>query len=157
MTEITSGLICNGISNVTYSGDVVRFIMLTGDDTLRNAYASFAELRKSSPVAQVQGESGITESHSMRLYQATALMKEISRQEALYFARSNPSKALEIIYRHTHKDFKGVLPCGAKSILLFEGLVALEDLSSEEISYRIPIALQKERARKKSSSLIVMP
>ena len=48
---------------------------------------------------------------------------------------------LDQIYRKTHKDFKGTLPDGTRTIMVCRGatvLVALEDLTPEEIAQRLP-------------------
>lgn len=61
-------------------------------------------------------------------------------------------KKLALIYRHTHRDFKGKLN-GEKSILVFrtgEGtcLVTLNALTDAEIADKLPSALRREEARK---------
>jgi len=43
---------------------------------------------------------------------------------------------LDLIYKNTHADFKGVLPDGTRTVLMCRGntcLVALEDLTPEEV------------------------
>lgn len=50
------------------------------------------------------------------------------------------SAQLDQIYKNTHADFKGVLPDGTRTILVCRGatcLVALEDLTSEEVAQRL--------------------
>ena len=54
--------------------------------------------------------------------------------------------ALKLIYRHTHKDYKGVR-AGVKEILTVRGLIELNDLSEFEIAARLPQALKKEAQR----------
>lgn len=47
---------------------------------------------------------------------------------------------LDEIYKSTHADFKGVLPDGTRTILVCRGatqLVALEDLTTEEVAQRL--------------------
>lgn len=48
---------------------------------------------------------------------------------------------LEMIYRNTHSDYKGVLPDGTRVILVCRGatcLVTLEELTDDEIAQRLP-------------------
>lgn len=57
---------------------------------------------------------------------------------------------LALIYRHTHRDFKGKLADGARSMLVNRGatcLVPLEHLTAEEIAQRLPSAKRKEAER----------
>lgn len=59
------------------------------------------------------------------------------------------AEKLKLIYRHTHKDFKGTLT-GDKSILVYRNgtcLVALDDLTDEEIEQSIGYAVRKEAER----------
>ncbi len=55
---------------------------------------------------------------------------------------SSPTKAqLDQIYRNTHSDYKGLSEDGVRMILVCRGatcLVALEDLTPEEASKRLP-------------------
>lgn len=47
---------------------------------------------------------------------------------------------LDQIYKNTHPDFKGALPDGTRTILVCRGatcLVALEDLTPEEVAQRL--------------------
>ncbi len=60
-------------------------------------------------------------------------------------------KALKLIYRHTHRDFKG-LRDGTKEILTPRGLVSLDDLTESEVAERLPSALKKEAARLKTTA-----
>lgn len=58
--------------------------------------------------------------------------------------------ALKLIYRHTHKDYKGKFPDGTKTILVCRGgtcLVALDDLTDTEIADRLPSAQRMEAKR----------
>lgn len=58
-------------------------------------------------------------------------------------------EALKLIWRHTHKDYRGALD-GAKTILVFRNgtcLVALDDLTDAEIAEKLPLA-QKMEARR---------
>jgi hypothetical protein len=58
-------------------------------------------------------------------------------------------KALTLIYRHTHRDFKGNMN-GQKTILMYRNgttLVNLEDLTDAEIASELPSALKREEAR----------
>lgn len=57
---------------------------------------------------------------------------------------------LKLIYRHTHKDYKGTLPDGTQTVLVCRGgtcLVALNDLTDAEIADKIGYAVKKERER----------
>lgn len=54
--------------------------------------------------------------------------------------------ALKVIYRHTHRDYKGVRG-GVKEILTARGLVELDDLTESEVADRLPQALKKEAQR----------
>ena len=58
--------------------------------------------------------------------------------------------ALKLIYRHTHKDYKGKID-GKPSILVCRGgtcLVMLDDLTDAEIAERLPLAQRMEAERK---------
>lgn len=58
--------------------------------------------------------------------------------------------ALKLIYRHTHKDYKGKID-GKPSILVFRGgtcLVMLDDLTDAEIADKLPSAQRMEAKRK---------
>lgn len=59
--------------------------------------------------------------------------------------------ALKLIYRHTHRDFKGVR-AGVKEILTARGLVELDDLTESEVAERLPQAMKKEAQRKAASA-----
>lgn len=64
---------------------------------------------------------------------------------------------LALIYRHTHRDFKGKAGpqwgehAGEKTLLVSEGggsaLVLLETLSDDHIAQQLPYALKKEAQR----------
>ncbi|NMZ71357.1 hypothetical protein SAMN05216370_0165 [Pseudomonas peli] len=56
-------------------------------------------------------------------------------------------QALKLIYRHTHRDYRGKLADGTKSILTIRGIVALDDLTEAEVSDRLPLARRKEAER----------
>lgn len=61
---------------------------------------------------------------------------------------------LDLIYKNTHSDFKGIIG-GARTMLMFRGgscIVSLNDLTDEEIARDLPYALKKE-AEKKSKGL----
>lgn len=50
---------------------------------------------------------------------------------------------LDLIYRNTHSDYKGVFADGVRMILVCRGatcLVPLEDLTSEEVAKRLPMS-----------------
>ena len=58
--------------------------------------------------------------------------------------------ALKLIYRHTHKDYKGKID-GKPSILVCRGgtcLVMLEDLTDAEIADKLPSAQRMEAKRR---------
>ncbi|HVG51651.1 MAG TPA: hypothetical protein VM867_08465 [Xanthobacteraceae bacterium] len=53
---------------------------------------------------------------------------------------------LKLIWRHTHRDFKGTLD-GERSILTYRNgtcLVLLKDLTDDEIESRIPRAVKEK-------------
>ncbi len=59
---------------------------------------------------------------------------------------------LTLIYRHTHKDFKGHWPDRTRNILANRGaqgtcLVDLSDLTDEEIAGKLPGAIKSEERR----------
>jgi hypothetical protein len=58
---------------------------------------------------------------------------------------------LTLIYRHTHKDFKGKWPDGTRNILAPRSggseLTSLSDLTDEEIADKLPGALRAEEKR----------
>ena len=68
-------------------------------------------------------------------------------QQAVQLSRE---QQLRLIYRHTHKDYKGAID-GVKGILVLRGgascAVPLEQLTDAEIADRLPLALKKEAAR----------
>lgn len=56
---------------------------------------------------------------------------------------------LALIYRHTHRDYKGSLD-GHKSLLVYRGgtaLVLLDHLTDAEIEDKLPYAIKKETER----------
>ena len=60
-------------------------------------------------------------------------------------------KTLALIYRHTHKDYKGKIGgCGAIMVLRKGGtsLVMMTDLTDAEIASNLPYAIKKEAERK---------
>lgn len=64
-------------------------------------------------------------------------------------------KDLELIYRHAHKNFKGIA-AGKKFILVLRygtERVQLEDLTDEEVAARLPRAKAAEAARLASRSV----
>lgn len=66
--------------------------------------------------------------------------------------RGNPmtrEQQLQLIYRHTHRDYKGRVS-GVPSILVLRGstmLFPLSDLTDEEIASRLPYAQHQEAKR----------
>lgn len=69
-------------------------------------------------------------------------------------SRENARKAREVIlrliYRHMSKDYKGRLPDGTKSVLIFRNgttLVPLDQLTDREIADLAPSAQRKEQRR----------
>jgi hypothetical protein len=57
---------------------------------------------------------------------------------------------LTLIYRHTHKDFKGTHPELGKTIMVLRGastLVSLQDLTDDEIADKLPGVLKMEERR----------
>ena len=65
---------------------------------------------------------------------------------------SEPSRkmALALIYRHTHRDYKGRLPDGTRTAMVCRGttcLVSLDQLTDPEIADRLPYAQKKEAQR----------
>ena len=59
-------------------------------------------------------------------------------------------KALALIYRHTHRDYKGNYG-GVKSIMVCRGgascVVPLDGLTEAEVADRLPSAMKKESER----------
>jgi len=59
-------------------------------------------------------------------------------------------KALAMIYRHTHRDFKGSYD-GVKTIMVCRGgascVVSLDELTEAEVADRLPSAMKKEAGR----------
>jgi hypothetical protein len=57
---------------------------------------------------------------------------------------------LQLIYRHTHRDFKGSSE-GVRTILVLRGsthCVSLDGLTDAEIADRLPYAISQERKRR---------
>lgn len=57
---------------------------------------------------------------------------------------------LDQIFKNTHADFKGVFPDGTRTILVCRGatcIVALEDLTPEEVAQRLAHVTRKQPAR----------
>lgn len=53
----------------------------------------------------------------------------------------NRKQALAKIWRDTHRDYKGVMPDGVRTIMIYRNgtcLVALDDLTDAEICSRVP-------------------
>lgn len=73
-------------------------------------------------------------------------------QEAKPLSRE---QQLRLIYRHTHKDYKGEIN-GVKGILVLRQSgscsVPLEQLTDAEIADRLPYAMKKEAARIEAKS-----
>jgi hypothetical protein len=61
------------------------------------------------------------------------------------------AQQLRLIWRHTHRDFKGKVD-GHKCIIFCRAdgthLVDLRDITDQEIAQRIPYALRKEAQRR---------
>lgn len=60
------------------------------------------------------------------------------------------AQKLTLIYRHTHKDYKGNHPELGKTVLVLRGatcLVPLDQLTEEEIADKLPYSLKKEVER----------
>lgn len=62
-------------------------------------------------------------------------------------------KALALIYRHTHRDYKGNYG-GVKTIMVCRGgascVVPLDGLTEAEVADRLPYAMKKEAERLKA-------
>ncbi|MCA8270374.1 hypothetical protein [Burkholderia vietnamiensis] len=81
----------------------------------------------------------------------TAAHQELTREQKL-----------TLIYRHTHRDFKGVAgdiwekDAGRKTLMVNENgacvLVLLDNLSDAQIAERLPFALRKEQQRKEKAA-----
>lgn len=57
---------------------------------------------------------------------------------------------LNLIYRHTHRDYRGSGKGPARTILVLRGttsLILLDELTDAEIADKLPYALKKEHAR----------
>lgn len=60
------------------------------------------------------------------------------------------AEKLNLIYRHTHRDYRGSGKGPDRTILALRGttaLVLLDELTDAEIADRLPYALKKEHAR----------
>lgn len=82
--------------------------------------------------------------------------------EAFYVSIDNGSvkltrdKALRLIYRWTHRDSKGRLPDGTMTVLTYRNgtcLVALRDLTDDEIKANLPRAFRLDCERKIKAAL----
>lgn len=63
---------------------------------------------------------------------------------------------LNLIYRHTHRDYKGSGRGALRSILVLRNgtcLVPLSELTEAEISYKLPFALKDEARRQEKKVL----
>lgn len=58
---------------------------------------------------------------------------------------------LTLIYRHTHRDFKGHWPDKTRNIMIWRSggshLVSLDDLTDVEIADKLPSAIRAEQKR----------
>ena len=66
-------------------------------------------------------------------------------------------KELALIYRHTHRDYKGKIGgCGSILVLRDGGttLVMMTDLTDAEIASRLPYALRQEAERKAKTEAV---
>jgi hypothetical protein len=65
-------------------------------------------------------------------------------------------KQLALIYRHTHRDYRGTIN-GEKSIMTLRNggstIVPLSALTDDEIAGALPYALRKEAERKSGNNL----
>ena len=67
---------------------------------------------------------------------------------------------LNLIWRHTHRDYKGTRADGVKTILVNENgatcLVELDALTDAQIAEKLPYCLKKEQERKQKKSAAVL-
>lgn len=63
----------------------------------------------------------------------------------------NREQELRLIWRHTHRDFKGKLPDGTKTVLVLRAggttMVPLDQLTDDEIAAKMPHANHLEAKR----------
>lgn len=128
--------------------DTISFDLRLGDDTIQRVTTTSDRLHAKFP--SVFLPSNVP--HPVSTFQASIVLEEAQRQGAILTALEDRSEALDLIYSHTHSDYKGKLPDGTRTLLTATGLVALADLSDVEISYRIPTAIKKEGERKKKAA-----
>lgn len=152
MTPIYSGSLSRNVTRVhverANGTDMISFDLRLGDDTIQRVTTTFDRLHARFP--SVFLPSNVM--HPVSTFQASIVLTEAQRQGAILTALEDRSNALDLIYRHTHSDYKGTLPDGTRTLLTATGLVALADLSDAEISYRIPTAVKKEADRKKKAA-----
>ena len=149
MTPIYSGSLSRNVTRVHVARangtDTIWFDLRLGDDSIERVYTYTDRLHDKFPTVFMPNDT----IHPVSAFQASIVLEEAKRQSEILTALADRPEALELIYRHTHGDYKGKLADGTRTLLLATGLVALEDLSDAEISYRIPMALRKEAERKK--------
>ena len=128
--------------------DTISFDLVLGDGTIQRVTTTTDRLHAQFPTVFLPTDA----MHPVSTFQAALVLEEAKRQSEILTVTANRSDTLDLIYRHTHSDYKGKLPDGTRTLLLATGLVALEDLSEAEISYRIPVAVKKENERKKKDA-----
>lgn len=60
------------------------------------------------------------------------------------------NEQVRLIWRHTHRDYKGTLPDGTRTVMVFRSgstLVPLADLTPEEIDGMMPVMYAREARR----------
>lgn len=150
MIKFVSGVLSRSVNRVSVlrkESDVITFDWLMDNDSIVNVETTINRLKAEVPTVVLENETvHVVESGTAKL-----VMDEATRQVELLDIAQNRAKALALIYRHTHADFKGHLRDGTKTIWLVTGLVVLTDLPDIEITYRLPTALKKEQIRLKNA------
>ena len=143
------GFITPHVSHVEVESElgrpVIRFNLVVENGKVERVETSFERLHAGLPSVFREDQS----IYEISPFQAGLIVTEAERlllgkTEVL---KKERAAALVLIYRHTHRDFKGKLPDGSKTLLTMLGLVSLGQLTDAEIAEKLPSAQRKEAAR----------
>jgi hypothetical protein len=146
---LPAGFLTKHVSHVEVGSEhgchVIRFNLVVENGKVERVETSFDRLHARLP-------SVFREDHSMyeiSPFQAGMVVTEAERMilGSKQMLKKERAEALTLIYRHTHRDFKGTLPDGSKTLLTMTGLVCLDELTCTQVAELLPSAQRKEAAR----------